>query len=131
MTFESKSHDDKPAPAGRRSRFGRAAVAAGLAAGVALLCAAEVPASAATSAASVTPHAASASGHLTGSASEASTAAKRTVAYWTRPRMLSAANGASVSVKSAPGPHPAPAIVPGPAGRVGGTGPEEALKGPA
>jgi V8-like Glu-specific endopeptidase len=136
MTSESNSHDDKTARAGRRSRFGRAAVAAGLAAGVGLLCAAAAPAFAATSATSataVTPPASSASGHLTGSASEASTAAKRTVAYWTRARMLSAANGASVSVKSADS-HAAPAIVPGPAGpagRVGGTAPDEALKGPA
>jgi len=134
MTSESTSHDDNTAPVGRRSRFGRAAVATGLAAGVALLCAAAIPASAATSGASataVTPHVSSASGHLTGSASEASTAAKRTVAYWTRARMLSAANGASVSVKSAPGSHAAPAIVTGPAARVGGTAPDQALKGPA
>jgi hypothetical protein len=136
MTSESKSHDDKPAPAGRRSRFGRAAVATGLAAGVALLCAAAVPASAATaataatSAAAVTPHASSASGHLTGSANEASAAAKRTVAYWTRARMLSAANGASVSVKSARGARTAPAVAPGPAGRVAGAGPDQALKRP-
>ena len=134
MTSESKSHDDKPTPAARRSRFGRAAVATGLAAGVALLCAAAVPASAATAAspaAAVAPHASSASGHLTGSASAASTAAKRTVAYWTRARMLAAANGASVSVKSASDSHAAPAIASGPAGRVGGTAPDEALRGPA
>ena len=133
MTSESKSHDDKPAPAGRRSRYGRAAVAAGLAAGVALLCAAAVPASAATaapSAAAVTPHAASASGHLTGSASDASTAAKRTVAYWTRARMLSAANGASVTVRSAGDAHAAPTTASGPAGRVAATAPDEALAGP-
>jgi V8-like Glu-specific endopeptidase len=134
MTSESNSHDDKPATAGRRSRFGRAAVATGLAAGVALLCAAAVPASAATAAtpaAAVTPPASSASGHLTGSASEAGTAARRTVAYWTRARMLSAANGASVSVKSASDSHAAPAVVPGPTGRVGGTAPDQALRGPA
>jgi hypothetical protein len=135
MTSESKSHDDKPTPAARRSRFGRAAVATGLAAGVALLCAAAVPASAATAAtpaAAVTPPAASASGHLTGSASESSSAAKRTVAYWTRARMLSAANGAGISVRSAArGQHTAPAAVTGRAGRVGGTAPDEALKGPA
>ena len=133
MTSESKSHDDQPAPAVRRSRFGRATVAAGLAAGVALLCAAAVPASAATSAAArtaATPASAGASGHLTGSAGPASMAAKRTVAYWTRARMLAAANGASVSVKSAKGAHTAPAVAPGPAGRVAGTGPDQALKGP-
>jgi V8-like Glu-specific endopeptidase len=131
MTSESKSHDDKPAHSARRSRYGRAAVAAGLAAGVALLCAAAVPASAATSAAAVTPHPSSATGHLTGSATEAGTAAKRTVAYWTRARLLSAANGASVSVKSAPDSHAAPAIVPGRAGRVAGAAPAQALKSPA
>jgi V8-like Glu-specific endopeptidase len=133
MTSETKSHDDKPAPAGRRSRYGRAAVAAGLAAGVALLCAAAVPASAATAAtpaAAVTPPASSASGHLTGSASQASAAARRTEAYWTRARMLSAANGAGVAVKSASDSRPAPAIVSGPAGRVGGAAPDQALKGP-
>jgi V8-like Glu-specific endopeptidase len=134
MTSEGNSRDDKTATVGRRFGFGRAAVATGLAAGVALLCAAAVPAFASTSAtssAAVTPHASSASGHLTGSASEASAAAKRTVAYWTRARMLSAANGASVSVKSAKGAHAAPAIASGPAGRVGGTAPDQALKGPA
>jgi V8-like Glu-specific endopeptidase len=134
MTFENKSHDDQPAATRRKFRFGRAAVAAGLAAGVALLCAAAVPASAATAAtpaAAVKPPTSSASGHLTGSASEASAAARRTVTYWTRARMLSAANGASVSVKSASDSRPAPAIVSGPAGRVGGTVPDQALKGPA
>jgi len=134
MTSENNSREDKASGVGRRSRFGRVAAAAGLAAGVAMLCAAAVPAFAATSATSVAaaaPHSAGASGHLTGSASEASTAAKRTVAYWTRARMLSAASGASVSVKSAPGAHAAPAIASGPAGRVAGTAPDQAIKGPA
>src|SRR5579859_6976194 len=132
MTSENKSHDDQPVPTRRKSRFGRAAVAAGLAAGVALLCAAAVPASAATSAASaaaVTPHA-GVSGHLTGSAGNASMAAKRTVAYWTRARMLSAANGASVTERSAAAAHAAPTTASGPAGRVAATAPDQALKGP-
>jgi len=133
MTSESNSHDDQTARVGRRSRFGRAAAATGLAAGVALLCAAAVPASAATTAAArpaATPTAAGASGHLTGAGSATSMAARQTVAYWTRARMLSAANGAGVSVKSAPGAHSAPAIASGPTGRVAGTGPDQALKGP-
>jgi hypothetical protein len=55
----------------------------------------------------VAPHASTASGHLTGSAGDASTAARRTVAHWTRTRMLSAANGAGVTVRSAKGAHAA------------------------
>ena len=131
MTSESNSPDDKTDRAGRGSRLGRAAIATGLAAGVALLCAAAIPASAATTATAVTPHASGASGHPTAGSSEASTAARRTVEYWTRTRMLSAANGASVSVKSAPGSHAAPATVSGRAGRVAGTAPDQALAGPA
>jgi V8-like Glu-specific endopeptidase len=134
MTSENKSHDDKPAHANRGSRFRRAAVATGLAAGVALLCAAAVPATAATTATAATaatPHASAVSGHVTGSASQASTAAKRTVAYWTRARMLSAANGASVTLRSARDSRAAPTAVSGPAGRVTGAGPDQAFAGPA
>ena len=149
MTSESKSPDDRTARVGRGPRLGRAAIATGLAAGVALLCAAAVPATAATTttaettatavttatatttATAVTPHAAGASGHATASPSDASTAARRTVEYWTRARMLSAANGASISVTSAPDSHARPAIASGRAGRVAGTAPDQALARPA
>jgi hypothetical protein len=128
MTSENKSRGDKPAPARRGSRFRRAAAATGLAAGVALLCAAAVPATAATASA---PPASGATGHATASASEASAAAKRVVAYWTRARMLSARNGAAITVKSAAASQAAPSPVRGSAGHVTGTAPDQALAGPA
>jgi V8-like Glu-specific endopeptidase len=101
-------------------------VVTGLAAGIALLCAAAVPASAATAPA---PHASGVTGHATASPGATSMAAKRTVAYWTRARMLSARNGASVTSKSAPGSRTAPAGVSGPAGRVTGAVADQSLKG--
>jgi len=128
MTSENKSHDDEAAHARHGSRFRRAAVLAGLAAGVALLCAAAVPATAATA---PTPHASAVSGHATASAGAASMAAKRTVAYWTRARMLSARNGATITSRSAPDSHAASARVSGPTGRVGGSVPDQALAGPS
>ena len=84
-----------------------------------------------TTATAVTPPATGVSGHATASRSDVSTAARRTVEYWTRARMLSAANGASVSVTSTPNSRPRPAVVPGRAGRVAGTAPDQALAGPA
>jgi V8-like Glu-specific endopeptidase len=127
MTSENKSHGHKPAHARKRSRFRRAAVASGLAAGVALLCAAAVPATASTVSA---PHPSSVTGHATATASDASTAAKRVVAYWTRARMLSARNGAGITVKSAPASHAAPSGLRGSSGHVTGTAPDETLAGP-
>jgi len=143
MTSENKRHDNQaahvPAHAKRGSRFRRTAVAAGLAAGVALLCAAAVPAAAAATAATAAttattatasaPHAAAVSGHATASASEAATAAKRTVAYWTRGRMLSARSGAITTSASAA--HATPVRASGPAGRVAGAAADEALAGPS
>jgi V8-like Glu-specific endopeptidase len=129
MTSGNKSYDDKPAHARHRSRFRRAAVAAGLAAGVALLCAAAIPA---TAAPTPTPRASGVSGHATASVGQASKAAQRTVAYWTRARMLSARNGASITSKPAAGSHAASSGasgVSGPAGRVTGTAPDQALAG--
>jgi V8-like Glu-specific endopeptidase len=138
MTSDNNSHGDKPAHARQhRSRFRRAAVATGLAAGVALLCAAVIPASAATAATTATGtttgatlHASGVSGHATASPGDAVSAAKRTVAYWTRARMLSALNGASVTLKSVSDSHAAPASVRGSAGHVTGTGADQALAGP-
>ena len=127
MTSENKSHGHRPAHARKASWFRRAAVASGLAAGAALLCAAAVPATAATVSA---PHAAGVTGHATASASDASTAAKRVAAYWTRARMLSARNGAGVTVKSAPASHAAPSGRHGSSGHVAGTAPSETLAGP-
>lgn len=126
MTSENKSHDGKPAPAKSRTRFRRAAVVTGLAAGVALLCAAAVPASAATAPA---PHSVGVTSHATASRGATSMAARQAVAYWTRARMLSARNGASVTSKSAPGSRTASAGVSGRAGRVAGALPDQAVKG--
>jgi V8-like Glu-specific endopeptidase len=131
MTSENKSHGDTPAHARPKSRFRRAAVATGLAAGVALLCAAAVPATAATAAAGSAPHASGVTGHATATASDTSTAAKRVVAYWTRARMLSARDGAGITVNSASASHAAPSGVHGPAGHVNGSGPDQAFAGPA
>jgi V8-like Glu-specific endopeptidase len=128
MTSENKSHGDTPAHARPKPRFRRAAVATGLAAGVALLCAAAVPATAATGSA---PHASGVTGHATATASDTSTAAKRVVAYWTPARMLSARNGAGITVRSASASHAAPSGVHGPAGHVDGSGPDQAFAGPA
>jgi hypothetical protein len=128
MTSENKSHDGQAVRARRGSRFRRAAVAAGLAAGVALLCAA-VPASAATRPAPATTPASSATGHATASAGGPSLAARQAVAYWTRSRMLAARNGAGITAKSVPGASAAPSGQTGPAGRVTGTAPNQALKG--
>jgi V8-like Glu-specific endopeptidase len=128
MTSENESRGHKPAHAKKGLRFRRAAVASGLAAGVALLCAAAVPATAATVS---TPRAATVTGHATASASDASNAAKRVVAYWTRARMLSARNGAGITVGSARASSTAPSGVRGSAGHVTGAGPDQALAGPA
>ena len=129
MTSEIQSLGEKPAPARRGTRFRRAAVAAGLAAGVALLCAAAGPASAATASAPGSAAAAGATGHVTASASDASSAAKRVIAYWTKARMLSARNGDGVQVKAGPA-HAAAAGPRGRAGHVAGTAADEALAGP-
>ena len=131
MTSENKSHGHQPAHARKASRFRRVAVATGLAAGVALLCAAAVPATAATVSA---PHAAAVTGHstvsATASATDASTAAKRVVSYWTRARMLSARNGDGITAKSAPASHAAPSGLRGSSGHVTGAAPNETLAGP-
>jgi hypothetical protein len=130
MTSENNSRDGKAAHAKPKSRFRRAAVATGLAAGVALLCAAAVPATAATAATTSTPHASAVTGHETASVSDASSAAKRTVGYWTRARMLSAGSGADVTSKFAPASQAAPTGLRGSAGRVTGSAPDQALAGP-
>jgi V8-like Glu-specific endopeptidase len=127
MTSDNKFHRANPARAWHGARFRRAAVATGLAAGVALLCAAAVPATAATVPA---PPASGVTGHATATASQASTSANRVVAYWTRARMLSARNGAGVTPKSAADSQAASPIVRGPAGHVAGTAPDQALASP-
>jgi hypothetical protein len=130
MTSEKKYYDDRLAQARHGSRLRRAAVVAGLAASAALLCAAAVPAHASTATTpAATPHASGVSEHATASAGDASTAAQRAVAYWTRSRMLSARNGSTVKGGSAPGAHAAPTHASGPAGHVAGAAPSQSIPG--
>jgi len=63
---------------------------------------------------------------------QASAAAARAAAYWTRARMLSARNANRIQFTSPPDAHAAPAPRPsGPAGQVPGAAPVESLRGPA
>ena len=126
MTTENKPQDDQPAHPKRGFLSSRAAVVTGLAVGVALLGAVAVPATAATS-----PHASTVSSHSVASAGETSTVAQRTVAYWTRARLLSARDADTIKSASATDSRAALARVSGPAGHVAGATPDQALAGPS
>jgi hypothetical protein len=122
-------HNDSPRddrPWARRWLKPRHAARAGLMAGVALLAVAALPAAAL---AGTAPPAAAVTGHQVASAAGASVAAQRTVAFWTRSRMLSARD--ADTIKTVPGSSAAvPARASGLAGQVAGTGPEQALADP-
>jgi hypothetical protein len=125
MTSEKMLDHDQPAGARRWLRPRRVAAMVGLAAGVALLSAAAVPATAATA-----PRASAVSVHTVAGQADASAAAQRTIAFWTKARMLSARD-ADVITTRASSTHATAVRPSGPAGHVAGTAPDQALIGKA
>lgn len=128
MAYENNPRHEQPAGAARRPRARRLAAVAGLAAGVALLGGAAIPTVATATTAPPTPPV---SEHQVAGTGQAAAATQRTIAYWTRARMLSARNADSVTFASRPHSPAAPAHPSGPAGQVAGAAPIQALAGPA
>jgi V8-like Glu-specific endopeptidase len=128
MAHENEPQQGQPTRAGSRPRARRIARMAGLAAGVALLGGAAIPAAAT---ATTAPPAPQVSGHQVASAGQASAAAQQTIAYWTRARMLSARNADTITFASRPRMPAPPAHPSGPAGQVAGAAPVQPLAGPA
>jgi V8-like Glu-specific endopeptidase len=129
MAHDNNPHHEEPAHAGISRRSRRLTAVAGLAAGIAMLSGAAAFPTVAT--ATTTPPVPQVSEHQMASAGQASAAAQRTTAYWTRARMLSARNADTVTFAS-PSHTPAIPLHPsGPAGQVAGAAPVQQLAGPA